>query len=216
MPIAETAVRTAGVRCEPAGIDGERARDEREGHRHSSRRCRRGTGDAHGQPSRPRDATRRAHGPTATSSRIFSSVAGSDNLPRDEVIDRRERLLLARGDDLGDRDRADPGQRVELLRGCPVQVDRPDGLALRRCAAGRARHGGLASHGDVHLVAIVDGSREVELPIGECRIDARAEAVTGIAVCFFSMFSLGEISVDAIAAFELDSSASTCSVRLNE
>ena len=52
----------------------------------------------------------------------------ADELPGPQVVDRGERLLVARGEDLGRGRRPDAGQRVELGRGRPVEVDRCRGL----------------------------------------------------------------------------------------
>ena len=57
-------------------------------------------GDAAPTASQARGAPA-AHGPTVTSARSFSSVAAPTTLRDAQVVDARERLLLAGGDDLG-------------------------------------------------------------------------------------------------------------------
>ena len=155
--------------------------DQHPGDRDPVRRRGRTAGDADRQPAAPRQAAaRRAHGPTVTRARIFSSVVAPTTLRDAEVIDRRERLLLASGDDLGDRDRADPREGVQLLGRRAVEVDRAARPAAgRRVSCTADRSGGLASDRDVDLVAVVERCGEVELPVGEPDVDPRTEPAGG-------------------------------------
>ena len=91
----------------------------------------------------------------------------------------RERLFLARRDDLGRRHRADPGKRVELGRRRLVQVDgRRCTAAVGSDAGGRWCRPGrrIVARRDADLVAVVQRRGEVQLPPGSVSVDSWAVA----------------------------------------
>ena len=117
------------------------------------------------RPPRPRPrASRPRHRPARSRSdgherpQLLERRRAHD-LPRREVVDRCERLFLARGDDLGGRCRTHAGQRVELLGGRRVQVDGPPPAPPAGAAvAGPPRRRRLAPDRDPDLVTVASGA----------------------------------------------------------
>ena len=165
--VAEAWRRDARRRRRPtpssAGHEREHGRHALRRRRRSRRRTPTATHATRGTPPRDELTARRSRG-----RRIFSSVADPTTLrvPRSSIdangCSSRAATIF------GDRHRPDPGQRVELLRGraCSGRSGRRP-RRRRRCAVAAARRRRLAPDRDVHLVAVVDACREVQLPIGD-------------------------------------------------
>ena len=162
---------------------------------------RRGTGGRPPPPARPRvdgrrprpSARRSSLRPrasrsatpqrTVTSSRNFSNVF-SPRTPRVRSSSTAAKGASSRAAMIFSARRGtDPGQRLELGLGRVVEVEGRAGgrgrlAGHRRRARGRAARGVIA-RGNPHLVAVMQGGREIELPPGPGRIDARAVSACG-------------------------------------
>ena len=105
------------------------------------------------------------YGPTVTRARSFSNVESPRTSRETSLVDRGKRRLLARGNDLGRSNRADPGQRVELLARRGVDVDQATG-AVWRDSAGIARQSGhhrrLAASRNVDFCTVRECLGEVQ------------------------------------------------------
>ena len=122
-------------------------------------------------PARPL-ARRRPHH-TVTSARIVSSLAGP--MPRTSSRSSTEAngpLRLAVVDDRLGRRRADARQRVELVGGRPVEVDRSGRRGRRRPPTGGGAGGGSPHDRHVDPLAVGDGGGEVERRRGRPRESA--------------------------------------------
>src|SRR5690349_1696060 len=108
----------------------------------------------------------------------------AEQATRPELVDCRERRLVARGQDLLGRGGSDPGQRLELSLRRMVEVDlgpaarssRSRWRITSRRAPGCHR---IVARRDPDLGSISEGRRKVELLPGSDRVDAGPVAAGG-------------------------------------
>ncbi len=158
-------------------------RDHRGGRNAGHHAGRRAGRDADRDPAGARDpAPDRAHGPTVTSGRIFSRAAAPSTLrvPRSSTVENRcccraaTILAAVTGPTPGSVSSCSGVAALRSMR--PGAVDPPPGAGPARAPPGPPPAVGLAADGDVHLVAVLERGREVELPIRAVGVHARPEA----------------------------------------